>query len=84
MDVEKIIRTGYPGATPSIIEHVMWGRTPFPFVKLDARMILKAASGLYRATKNGLVLCDFCDRLAVQGDSLCERCDSALHPKEHQ
>ena len=78
MNVEKIVKAGYPGATPSIIEHVMWGRTAFPFVKLDARMILKAASGFYRATKKGLVLCEFCHRLAAPKDSCCDRCNAGL------
>lgn len=81
MNVEELVKAGYPGATPRIIEHVMWGRTAFPFVKLDARTIIKAASGFYRATMKGLVLCDFCHRLAVKGDSLCESCQSAWHSK---
>ena len=79
--VAFFVRCGYPNASDSIVEHVLWGRTAFPFdPKLTAKHVYKAAYSLYRADKKGIILCDFCHRIAVVG-CLCERCDNAMYQR---
>lgn len=78
MNAAEIIRAAIPGATDADVDHVVWGRTPFPFSPMTARVLYRAASRLQRATAHGISLCDFCDRIAQPGDSVCARCRDAL------
>lgn len=78
MTPAEIIRAAIPGATDSDVEHVLWGRTPFPFAPLTARSLYRAASRFRRATAHGISLCDFCDRIAQPGDWVCSSCRDAL------
>lgn len=73
----EVVRAGWPGASEREVEEVLWCRTAFPFGDLSARSLYKAASGSYRADKNGITICDFCHDRAVK-DGLCERCYRAL------
>jgi len=74
-DVAYVVRCGYPNASDAIVEHVLWGRTPFPFdPKLTMKLIYKAAYALYRADKKGIQLCDFCNRIATN-TGRCKRCE---------
>lgn len=78
------IRAAIPGASDETCQHIVWGRTPFPFKKLTARDFYKAASRLQRASNNGLRLCDWCDNIAVDG-WCCKACNDVLsgpHPDE--
>lgn len=72
------IRAAIPDASDALCDHIMWGRTPFPFLKLGARAFYKAASRYHRAARNNIRLCDFCDRPAVQDQWTCASCDTAL------
>jgi len=76
------IRAAIPGASDDLCEHIVWGRTPFPFAKLSARDFYKAASRFRRAADHGIKLCDLCDNIAVDGWT-CQACTDALsqpHP----
>lgn len=76
------IRAAIPDADDALCDHIVWGRTPFPFTKLSARDFYKAASRFKRAEANGRRLCDWCDNLAVDGWN-CQACNDALsqpHP----
>lgn len=73
MTPQQIIRGAIPQADEAICEHILWGRTPFPFAKVTAREIYKAADRFRRAGAHGIHLCEFCDRPAVDGWN-CEKC----------
>lgn len=70
--IGEIIQAGYPGADEGTEEQVLWGMTPYPITRITERQLFKAASQLYRATKKGLRLCDFCDREAAH-HGLCRK-----------
>jgi len=76
--VEQIVRAAIPGASDTDIEHVLWGRTPFPFTKLTPRSLFKAASGWRRACRSSRTLCDHCSNEAVKDGYECVRCREAL------
>lgn len=71
MTIGVVVRAGFPGASKDIIEHIVWGMTPYPFGSVTPRELYKVSSTLYRATKSGRSLCDFCTREAVK-DGLCQ------------
>lgn len=81
MQIQDVIRAAIPDADENLCEHVIWGRTPYPCRALSAKDIYRAAHRLKRATDAGRRLCDWCDRLAVQG-SICNTCRSALRSNE--
>jgi hypothetical protein len=74
----EIIRAAVPEASDAFCDHVLWGRTPFPFWKVTARDLYRAASRVARAQRNGRVLCDQCDNQAAPGKYLCATCAQAL------
>ena len=78
MTPADVIRAAIPGADDATVEHVIWARTPFPMTAVNAREIYRAASRLHRAERNGVRLCDWCDRIARSGDWTCAQCDDAL------
>jgi hypothetical protein len=71
------VRAAIPDASDELCHYIIWGRTPYPFIKLTARDFYKAASGWRRAFANKIQLCDFCDRPAVDGWT-CQPCREAL------
>ena len=73
-----IIRAAIPDADNSLCEHIIWGRTWFPFAPVDAKMLYKAAFRWKRACEHNLKLCDFCDRIAMKNRSECEFCYDGL------
>lgn len=77
--IRDAILAGAPNASDDLIEHILWGRTPYPCGRVDAKGFYKAASGYRRASEHGIDLCDFCHRQAVK-NHLCARCDDALRP----
>ena len=84
MTFAEVIRAAIPNADEATLDHVLWGRTPFPMGKVTARSLYKAASAFRRACEHGVQLCDFCDRPAVKGCWTCERCAAALSPTANQ
>ena len=78
-DIAFVVRCGYPNASDALVEHILWGRTPFPFTKLSLKDVYKDAYSLYRAEKKGIVLCEFCHRIATI-NGLCQGCDKGLNP----
>jgi hypothetical protein len=80
MTFQECIRKAIPNASDATVEHVLWGRTAFPFEAWanPARVVYKAADRFRRASEKGIELCDFCNRIAVHR-SLCEQCHRALH-----
>lgn len=78
MTPAQIIKAAIPNADESLIEHILWGRTPFPMGKVTERSLYKAASGYRRACANHIRLCDFCEHPAMPDKWACERCDKAL------
>lgn len=81
MQIAQIIRAAIPDASDDDCDHVLWGRTAYPFKKLTAKDIFRAASGWRRAGSKGVALCDFCNRVAAK-NFVCERCNAALHCAE--
>lgn len=77
MTPADFIRAAIPTASDSLCDHIMWGRTPYPFTRLGARDFYKAASRYHRAAMNGIRLCDFCDKPAVDGWN-CQSCLDGL------
>jgi hypothetical protein len=75
-----ICRAAKPDADEGWADHILWGRTPFPMVRVTAQSLYKAASRQARAEIRGRVLCDFCDEIAMPGDGLCPKCDAVLRP----
>ena len=73
-----IIRAAIPDADARLCEHILWGRTPFPCGRVDARGLYRAASSWRRAVAHDIRLCDMCDRIAMHGDILCRTCDESL------
>lgn len=65
--IQDVIRAALPSATDTDCEYVLWNRTAYPFKKLTARDIYKAASRTRRAGANGIQLCDHCDNRADDG-----------------
>lgn len=78
MTAYDAIRAAIPGAPDDLCSHIVWGRTPFPFKRLEARDFYRAASRFQRAHANGRVLCDMCDRIAVEGKCMCTTCQEGL------
>ena len=74
MTFAQIIRAAIPDADAAICDHILWGRTPYPFTKLTARDIYKAAYRFKRASDHGKQLCDFCDNLALPDAWTCKTC----------
>jgi hypothetical protein len=78
MTFEEVIRAAIPGADEPTVDHILWGRTPFPMGKITARSLYEAARRWDRACKSGRELCDFCDRPQVSGKFYCDRCAVAF------
>lgn len=78
MNAERIIKAAIPNAPDFVMEHIIWGRTPYPFAALTPKSLYKAAYSYSRACVNGLTLCDFCHRLATEDKCLCDKCRAAL------
>lgn len=77
-EIYQIIRAAIPDASDMTCEHVLWGRTHFPFAPLSAQYLYKRASGYYRAGKHDIRLCEFCDNRAKRRKFVCHKCDKAL------
>jgi hypothetical protein len=75
----QVIRNAIPAATDSLCEHIIWGRTPYPFVRLTAKSLWKAADRFRRAEEHGVELCEMCDRPA-KAFELCQSCGQTLLP----
>lgn len=73
----QILLKAMPNATDNQIFHIIWSRTSYPFGKVSARDLVKAAYRYQRAFNNGLMLCDHCDRLATKF-CMCDVCRTAL------
>lgn len=78
MSAETVIRAAIPDADKSTIDHIIWGRTPFPFKALTPKSLFKAASAYRRACDRGVILCDLCHRIARENAWTCVRCNDAL------
>ena len=76
-NAERVIRAAIPDCDDSVIQHVIWGRTPYPFAPVTPRSLYRAASGLRRAGAKGVTLCDFCERIATEYWT-CAICRAAL------
>lgn len=74
-----VVRAAIPNATQRDAEHIVWGRTPFPFAAVSPRSLYKAAAGYQRAVAKGVTLCDHCERPAVPGKWECKLCRDALN-----
>jgi hypothetical protein len=74
----EVIRAAIPNADEDTCEYILWNRTPYPMGRVTARTLYKAARGSWRADKNGIRLCDHCDKPAVNEQWECAGCRSAL------
>lgn len=78
MTPNEIVRTAIPNASDGLVDHILWGRTSFPFTKINAKMLYKSATGFKRATDNKLTLCDMCDNIAITGKYICTKCLTSI------
>lgn len=78
MQAIEIVRAAIPDADESLASHILWGRTPFPFTKVTAKDLYRAASSFARAGANGRRLCDWCHREAEKGEWVCASCRAGL------
>lgn len=74
-----VIKAAIPDADDGTVDHVLWGRTPYPVGDVTAKSLFRAASAYRRACEHGIHLCDWCHRPAQPGTDLCAGCDAALH-----
>jgi len=79
MLISDVIRAAIPNADESTCEHILWGRTAFPFISLTAKDIYRAASSFQRAKIKNTRLCDWCHRIAQEGKTECKSCYDALN-----
>lgn len=77
MNAMQIVQAAIPGADEGLVEHIVWGRTPYPCRGLEAKALYRAASGFIRAWRQGKELCDLCNRLAEE-HHCCASCNAAL------
>lgn len=75
----EIVRCAIPDADDELCSHVLWGRTAFPFTRMTARTLYRAASRVRRAKEHGIELCTFCDRIAEPNSWECKGCSDALN-----
>ncbi len=73
MTIQEIVRAAYPAATDSECQHILFGRTSYPFGIVTARELYKAASRYARAKGSKIKLCDFCNSMA-RIDDVCMGC----------
>lgn len=78
MQAFAVIRRAIPEASDELCDHVLWGRTAYPFVDLTPRALYRAADRLRRAEAAGRTLCDHCDNQAATGRYMCASCAAAL------
>lgn len=78
MTPADVVRAAIPGADDSTVEHVIWGRTSFPFKPMTPRTLYKAARSWRRACENNIQFCDHCHRVAEPGLYECTGCREAL------
>ena len=78
MNAEDIVRAAIPNASEGLVNHMLWGRTPFPFTKVTARDLYKASAGYKRAWDKGNNLCDHCNRIADYNTYTCKTCGEFL------
>jgi len=83
MTPAQIVRARIPDADDSLVEHIVWGMTPFPF-EASARIIYRAASRFVRAGENGIRLCDCCPNRAADNRWACDRCAAALTTSQRE
>ena len=60
------------------VENILWQRLPYPFKKITAKDFYKACYRDFRCVKNNIQLCDFCSRIAMENDCVCENCEKIL------
>jgi hypothetical protein len=76
--IGDIIKTGFPDASDSDMDYIMWSRTSYPFELIEAKDIYKEASRVYRAKQKGNRLCDFCNAIA-RNNGTCSKCNALMH-----
>jgi hypothetical protein len=74
----QVVKAAVPGASDDFIEHIIWGRTPYPCGAITAKSLYKAASQYNRAYQHHIRLCDWCHRPAELNDYMCKHCNDAL------
>ena len=58
MKAQEIIQAAIPGADDGLCEHIIWGRTAFPFTPISAQNFIKPPEDLrgLRTTETGFVI----------------------------
>lgn len=85
-----IAREVFPDETEESLEYIIWNRTGWPVfwpagfktVGDAVRSQLKTYRRALKRLRPGRRLCDFCDRVAVPGASLCRKCAWVLDREE--
>lgn len=78
MRIDEVVRAAVPNASDGFIEHILWGRTPYPMGRITAKSLYKAARRVDRASKNGIRLCDLCDNQVTGSGWECDKCHAVM------
>lgn len=76
--IRDVIQAGYPGATESETDQILFGMTEYPFAGVPAKKIYAMASRLRRATAKGYILCEHCFAKTLDPMAICPRCSEKL------
>lgn len=75
---KEIVQAAIPNASDQLVDHILWGRTAYPFQCSD-RGLYEAARRWARAKASGIELCDWCDnRLLPTDRGCCQSCQAGL------
>lgn len=83
MLIYDVIRAAIPEADDNLCEWILWERTPFPFT-LTVRGLWTVSWRMKRVFDKGLKLCELCDRLAEEDNSLCKPCSKHFKERAHE
>ena len=78
MNIQQIIKAAIPDADETVCDLILWERLPYPFAKLTAKDIYKAAHRFKRVAAKGGRLCDFCEKLVERDNRTCDICKNSL------
>jgi hypothetical protein len=71
----------FPQLDEARLETLLWSRTGYPCEYMTSKQFYKMVSGVQRAEKNGIILCDFCpSKIGSRSTSMCDWCHKLLYP----
>ena len=83
MKILEVMQKAKPNITEEEADFILWSRTPFPCGAITAKSLYQATRRFYRTIANHRHVCEFCDNLAQDNDTLCKRCAGAIRHENH-